>query len=119
MKLSWSRQMTPSTGWPVSRNVLDAILKAHERDESIEAAIAAVTTWEALSADTQLLRRSSRTGMADVPSELRREHYVFKAIGPRLLNAVTFQSRASAAPLLDALAIFKGGIGQQRRPKTR
>src|ERR1700694_1331965 len=30
-------------------NVLDAILKAHERDESIEAAIAAVTTWEALS----------------------------------------------------------------------
>jgi hypothetical protein len=81
-------------------NVLDAILKAHERDESIKAAIAAVTTWEALSADTKLLRRSSRTGMVDVLSELRREHYVFKAIGPRLLNAVTFQSRASAAPLL-------------------
>jgi TnpA family transposase len=89
-------------------NVLDSILKAHERDESIEAAIAAVTTWEALSADTQLLRRSSRTGMVDVLSELRREHYVFKAIGPRLLNAVSFQSRASAAPLFDALAIIKG-----------
>ncbi len=97
-------------------NVLDAILKAHERDESIEAAIAAVTTWEALSADTQLLRRSSRTGMVDVLSELRREHYVFKAIGPRLLNAVTFQSRASAAPLLDALAIIKGLGVDTRKP---
>ena len=97
-------------------NVLDAILKAHERDESIEAAIAAVTTWEALSADTQLLRRSSRTGMVDVLSELGREHYVFKAIGPRLLNAVTFQSRASAAPLLDALAIIKGLGVDTRRP---
>jgi len=97
-------------------NVLDAILKAHERDESIEAAIAAVTTWEALSADTQLLRRSSRTGMVDVLSELRREHYVFKAIGPRLLNAVTFQSRASAAPLLDALAIIKGLGDNTRKP---
>ena len=97
-------------------NVLDAILKAHERDESIEAAIAAVTTWEALSADTELLRRSSRTGMVDVLSELRREHYVFKAIGPRLLNAVTFQSRASAAPLLDALAIIKGLGVDTRKP---
>jgi hypothetical protein len=97
-------------------NVLDSILKAHERDESIEAAIVAVTTWEALSADTQLLRRSSRTGMVDVLSELRREHYVFKAIGPRLLNAVTFQSRASAAPLLDALAVIEGLGVDTRKP---
>jgi TnpA family transposase len=97
-------------------NVLDSILKAHERDESIEAAIAAVTTWEALSADTQLLRRSSRTGMVDVLSELRREHYVFKAIGPRLLNAVSFQSRASAAPLFDALTIIKGLGVDTRKP---
>ena len=97
-------------------NVLDAILKAHERDESIEAAIAAVTTWEALSADTQLLRRLSRTGMVDVLSELRREHYVFKATGPRLLNAVTFRSRASAAPLRDALAIIKGLGVDTRKP---
>jgi hypothetical protein len=97
-------------------NVLDAILNAHERDEGIEAAIAAVTTWEALSADTQLLRRSSRTGMVDVLSELRREHYVFKAIGPRLLDAVSFQSTASAAPLLDALAIIKGLGVDTRKP---
>jgi hypothetical protein len=54
--------------------------------------------------------------MVDVLSELRREHYVFKAIGPRLLNAVTFQSRASAAPLLDALAIIKGLGVDTRKP---
>ena len=41
---------------------------------------------------------------------------MFKAIGPRLLNAVTFQSRASAAPLLDALAIIKGLGDNTRKP---
>ena len=98
-------------------NVLDAILKAHERDESIEAAIAAVTTWEALLAEISSTSPAViPNGMVDVLSELRREHYVFKAIGPRLLNAVTFQSRASAAPLLDALAIIKGLGGDTRKP---
>ena len=39
-------------------DVLDAILKAHDRNESIDAAIAAVTTWDTLSADARLIRRS-------------------------------------------------------------
>ena len=96
-------------------DVLDAILKAHERNESIDAAIAAVTTWDALSADARLIRRSSRGGKADILSELRREHYVFKAIGHRFLSAVSFQGRASATPLLDALAILKElGVGAQK-----
>ena len=71
--------------------MLDAILKAHEREESIDAAIAAVTTWDTLSADARLIRRSSRNGKVDVLSELRREHYVFKAIGHRFLTAISFQ----------------------------
>jgi hypothetical protein len=58
-------------------DVLDAILKAHERKESIDVAIAAVTTWDTLSADARLIRRSSRDGKVDVLSELRREHHVF------------------------------------------
>ena len=100
-------------------NVLDAILKAHERNESIDAAIAAVTTWETLSADARLIRRSSRGGKVDILSELRREHYVFKAIGHRFLTAISFQGRASATPLLDALAILKqlGGDAQKSLPE--
>ena len=47
-------------------DVLDAILRAHQRNESIDAAIAAVTTWDTLSADARLIRRSSRSGKADI-----------------------------------------------------
>jgi len=36
-------------------DVLEAILKAHERNESIDAAIVAVTTWDTLSADARLI----------------------------------------------------------------
>jgi hypothetical protein len=50
-------------------NVLDAILKAHERDESIEAALAAVTTWEALAADTQLAATYDTDGLRPLNSE--------------------------------------------------
>ena len=96
-------------------DVLDAILKAHERKESIDAAIAAVTTWDLLSADARLIRRSSRDGKVDVVSELRREHYVFKAIGHRFLTAISFQGRASAVPLLDALAILKELAGDAQK----
>jgi TnpA family transposase len=97
-------------------DVLDAILKAHERNESIEAAIAAVTSWDTLSADARLIRRSSRSGKVDVLSELGREHYVFKAIGHRFLAAISFQGRASAATLLDALAIIKSLADDTRKP---
>ena len=100
-------------------DVLDAILKAHESEESIDVAIAAVTTWDTLSADARLIRRSSRDGKVDVLSELRREHYVFKAIGHRFLTTISFQGRASAALLLDALAILKelGGDAQKPLPE--
>jgi TnpA family transposase len=99
-------------------DVLDAILKAHERKESIDVAIAAVTTWDTLSVDARLIRRASRDGRVDVVSELRREHYVFKAIGHRFLTAICFQGRASAIPLLEALAILKelGGDAQKSLP---
>jgi TnpA family transposase len=97
-------------------DVLDAILNAHDCSENIEAAIAGVTTWDTLSADAKLIRGSSRSVKVDVLSELGREHYVFKATGPRLLAAISFLGRASAAPLLDALAIIKGLDGDTRKP---
>jgi len=97
-------------------DVLDAILKAHDRSESIEAAIAAVTTWDTLSADARLIRRSSRSGKVDVLSELGREHYVFKAIGPRLLTTISFQGRASAASLLDAIILLKDLADDTKKP---
>ncbi len=97
-------------------DVLDAILKAHDRSESVETAIVGVTTWDRLSADAQLIRRSSRSGKVDVLSELGREHYVFRANGPRFLTAISFQGRASAAELLNALAIIKGLGGDTRKP---
>ena len=50
-------------------DVLDAILKAHECNESIDVAIAAVTTWDTLSPDARLIRRSSRSGKVDVLTE--------------------------------------------------
>jgi len=75
-----------------------------------------VTTWDTLSADAKLIRRSSRRVKVDVLSELRREHYVFKTVGPRLLAAICFLGRASAAPLLDALAILKELGGDVRKP---
>lgn len=102
----WTR---PSSGWCVA-DVLDAILKAHERNESIESAIAAVITWDTLSADARLIRRSSRSGKVDVLSELGREHYIFRAIGPRFLTAISFQGSASDKPLLSALGIVSPKI---------
>ena len=97
-------------------DVLDAILKAHDSDESIDAAITAVTTWDTLSADARLIRRSSRSGKVDVLAELGREHYVFRAIGPRFLAAISFQGRASVKPLLDALGIVKDLGNDTRKP---
>lgn len=97
-------------------DVLDAILKAHDRDESIDAAITAVTTWDTLSADARLIRQSSHSGKSAVLSELGREHHVFRAIGPRFLAAISFQGRASAKPLLDALGIVKDLGNDTRKP---
>ena len=45
---------------------LDCNPKAHDRDESNDAAITAVTTWDTLSADACLNRRSTRSGKVDV-----------------------------------------------------
>ena len=96
-------------------DVLEAILEAHEHKDNIEGAIANVTTWDTLAEDAKLLRRSSRSGKVDVLAELGHEHYVFKAIGPRLLAAITFQGSSSAAPLLDALSILKALGGDMRK----
>ncbi len=97
-------------------DVLDAIIEARNSGENIETAIAAVTSWDTLSADAKSIRRSSRPRKIDVLTELGREHRVFKLIGARFLNAITFQGRASAAPLLDALAIIKGIAADRRKP---
>jgi len=100
--------------------VLDAILKAHERDESIEAAIAAVTTWEAL-LPTPNFSAVIPNRHVDVLSELRREHYVSRQSGLGSQRRHLPEARASArlAPSSSERHLSPETVEQSDSPDAR
>jgi hypothetical protein len=88
-------------------DVLDAMIAAHTASKDIAAAVLTVAPLETIRADARELRQSTRKGASEVLAELEPEHRTLKQIGPRLLNAFTFEGRASVSSLLEAIAVLK------------
>ena len=101
-------------------DVLEAVVSAAGAGADIAAAVTKIAPLATVAADSVALRRSMRGGKLDYLDELRREHRVFRLLGPRLLDRIEFRGGPAMDPLLRALSMVRdlGGDARRSLPST-